>query len=85
MTFNPKNYAKRSDEVVANYEARRKWREENQHLALPFFVEGLRDYIPPVFPEEMAVIGAPSGDGKTNIMKIWNAQAQEAIDRKSVV
>ena len=79
MPFNPKAYALRSDEVVTNYEARKKWREENAHLALPFFVEGLRDKIPPIFPQEMAVIGAPSGDGKTNIMKLWHAQAQKAV------
>ena len=79
MPFNPKAYALRSDEVVTNYEARKKWREENAHLALPFFVEGLRDKIPPIFPQEMAVIGAPSGDGKTNIMKVWHAQAQKAV------
>jgi hypothetical protein len=79
MTFNPKHYAKRSDEVVANYEARKKWREENKHLALPFFIEGLRDYVPPIFPEEMAMIGAPSGDGKTKILKTWHRQAQKQI------
>jgi hypothetical protein len=79
MTFNPRNYAKRSDEVAENYEKREKWRDENKHLALPFFVEGLRELVPPVFPGEMAVIGAPSGDGKTNIMKVWHAQAQTAL------
>lgn len=79
MTFNPKNYAKRSDEVVENYEARKKWREENKHLALPFFIEGLRDYVPAIYPEEMAMIGAPSGDGKTKILKTWHRQAQKAI------
>lgn len=79
MTFNPKAYAQRSDEVAENYEARKKWREENKHLALPFFVEGLRGYVPDIYPEEMAVIGAPSGDGKTNIMKVWHAQQQKRI------
>src|SRR5258705_4596221 len=79
MTFNPQNYAKRSDQVVENYDARKKWREENKHLALPFFIEGLRDYVPPIYPEEMAVIGAPSGDGKTKILKTWHRQAQQSI------
>jgi len=79
MAFNPKTYAQRSDQVAESYEARQKWREENAHLALPFFVEGLRDYVPAIFPGEMAVIGAPSGDGKTKIMKTWHAQAQKAL------
>ena len=81
MTFNPKAYAKRSDEVAKNYEKREQWRKENAHLALPFFIEGLRDLVPPIFPEEMAMIGAPSGDGKTNILKVWHRQAQEAISQ----
>lgn len=79
MPFNPKAYVKRSDEVVANYAARKAWREENKHLALPFFVEGLRGQIPDIFPEEMAVIGAASGEGKSNVMRIWHEQAQQAL------
>lgn len=79
MTYNPKNYAKSSAEVAESYEARKKWREENKHLALPFFVEGLRELVPPIYPEEMAMIGAPSGDGKTKILKTWHRQAQEKI------
>lgn len=79
MTFNPQAYAQRSYQVAINYEERKKWREANKQLALPFFVEGLRDYVPALYPEEMAVIGAPSGDGKTNIMKVWHAQAQKAL------
>jgi len=79
MTFNPKNYAKRSDEVAENYEKREQWRKENEHLAVPFFIEGLRDQVPPIYPDEMAVIGAPSGDGKTNILKVWHAQIQESL------
>jgi replicative DNA helicase len=79
MTFNPKAYAQRSDQVAENYEKREKWREENKHLALPFFIEGLREYVPDIYPGEMAVIGAPSGDGKTKMLKTWHRQAQEKI------
>jgi hypothetical protein len=82
MPFNPKTYAVRSDQVVENYAAREKWREENKHLALPFFVKDLRGQIPDIFPEEMALIGAASGDGKTEIMKAWHAQAQQAIESR---
>jgi len=83
MTFNPKHYAKRSDEVAENLEAREKWRNENEHLALPFFIEGLRSYVPPIFPGEMAVIGAPSGDGKTKMMKDWHRQVQTSITKST--
>lgn len=79
MTFNPKAYVKKSDEVVENYKARKVWREENSHLALPFFVEGLREQIPPIYPEEMALIGAASGDGKSLILSIWREQAQKRL------
>lgn len=82
--FNPKAYAKRSGEVVESYQARKKWREENEHLALPFFIEGLRDLVPAIYPEEMAVIGAPSGDGKTKILKTWHRQAQERITQSGM-
>lgn len=83
MTFNPKAYVKRSDEVVSNYEARKKWREENSNLALPFFVEGLRGQIPDIYPEEMALIGAASGDGKSLILEIWRRQAQKRLQESS--
>lgn len=79
MTFNPKSYAKRSDQVVENYAARKKWREENKHLALPFFVKGLRGHIPDVYPEELAMIGAASGEGKSKSLAVWHNQAQQAI------
>jgi hypothetical protein len=79
MTFNPRAYAQRSDQVTENYEKREEWREENKHLALPFFIEGLREYVPAIYPGEMAVIGAPSGDGKTKMLKTWHRQAQEQI------
>lgn len=79
MTFNPQAYARRSDQVAESHEAREQWRKENAHLALPFFVEGLRGHVPAIFPGEMAIIGAPSGDGKTKMMKTWHAQAQKAL------
>lgn len=82
--FNPKHYAQRSDQVAENYEKREKWRKENEHLAIPFFIEGLRDYVPPIYPGEMAVIGAPSGDGKTKMMKTWHRQAQDAISKSGM-
>lgn len=79
MTFNPKAYVVRSDQNVEKYEARKVWREANKHLALPFFVEGLREYIPSVYPGELALIGAASGEGKSYSMGIWHAQAEAAL------
>ncbi len=79
MTFNPKAYVKKADEVVANHKARKAWREENKHLALPFFVEGLRGQVPDIFPEEFALVGAASGDGKSYILSKWREQAQKRL------
>lgn len=81
MTFNPKAYALRSDEVAERYKARQKWREENKHLALPFFVEGLRTEIPPIFPGEMGLVGTASGEGKSVILNTWHRQAQDALTK----
>lgn len=55
-------------------------REDNQHLALPFFVKELRGQIPDIYPGELGLIGAASGDGKTNIMGVWHAQVQAALE-----
>jgi len=79
MTFNPKAYVVTSQENVKKYEARKKWRDENKHLALPFFVEGLRDSVPSVYPEELALIGAASGEGKSYSLGVWHAQAEQAL------
>ena len=79
MTFNPKAYALHSDEVAERYEAREEWRKQNAHLALPFFVKELRDEVPPIFPGEMGMVGAASGEGKSVILNTWHRQAQDAI------
>lgn len=79
MTFNPKSYVIRSDANVEKYEQRKKWREENAHLSVPFFVEGLREMIPNVYPGEMALVGAASGEGKTYILEQWNEQIESAL------
>lgn len=81
MTFNPKAYIKRSDEAAVNYEKRKAWRDANKHLALPFFIDGLRDYVPDIYPEEMALVGAASGDGKSFILNQWREQAQARLQR----
>lgn len=85
MTFNPANYAKTSLEASASYDKRQAWREENKHLAIPFFVKGLRDQIPDVYPDEMVMIAAPSGEGKTKILKTWFGQIQESIGTRRAV
>jgi hypothetical protein len=79
MTFNPKAYTIRSDENVEKFQARKKWREENAHLSIPFFIEALRGQVPSVFPGELAMLGTASGEGKTFIIDQWNAQVEEAL------
>jgi len=78
-TFNPKAYVVKSSDNVEKYEARKKWRDENAHLALPFFVEGLRGHIPPVFPQELALLGAASGEGKSYALRIWHSQSERML------
>lgn len=80
MTFNPKAYVLRSDQVVQKHEERKAWREENKHLAIPFFVKGLRHYVPPVYPGELFLCGAASGEGKTVILSEWHRQMQKALE-----
>lgn len=79
MTFDPRNHIKTSQEAVESNEAYQAWKEENKHLALPFFIKGLQHLVPPIYPRQMGIVLAKSGDGKTNIMKKWHAQAQDAI------
>lgn len=79
MTFNPRNFIKTSQEAVISNEAYKQWKKDNEHLALPFFIKGLRDLVPPIYPRQMAIILAKSGDGKSKMMKDWHAQAQDAV------
>lgn len=85
MTFNPSNYAKTSTEANESYDQRETWRKENAHLAIPFFVKGLRGHVPDIYPNEMVMIGAPSSHGKTKILKIWHSQIQEQIGTRRAV
>lgn len=82
MTFNPSKYYLRSDQAQDKYEERRAFEKENQHLALPFFVEGLQSIIPPQYPSEMAVVGTASGEGKSLIMKAWHDATQVHVSKQ---
>lgn len=79
MTFNPKSYFLKADEAVDKYNERRAFEAENAHLAMPFFVEGLREMIPDQYPSEMAIVGTASGEGKSLIMKAWHDAVQEHV------
>lgn len=77
--MNSKAYVVTPVDNVEKYKARKKWRDENSHLAIPFFVEGLRDLVPNVYPGEMALIGAASGEGKTFSLDVWNEQVEAQL------
>jgi len=79
MTFNPKSYFLKADQAVDRYNERRAFEADNEHLAMPFFVEGLRDLIPPQYPSEMSIIGTASGEGKSLILKAWHDATQEHV------
>ena len=88
MTFNPKAYTLKAHEALDKYEERRKFEKDNAHLAMPFPVIGLQDKIPAQYPTEMAMLGAPSGDGKSLFMKFWHDFTQEHVTtqgRRAVV
>lgn len=82
MTFNPKAYTLRADQAVDKYEERRQFEKDNQHLAIPFPVAGLQEYIPPTYPTEMTMIGTASGDGKSTFIKFWQDFTQKHITEK---
>lgn len=72
----------RSDEAGDKYDERRLFEEENKHLAIPFPVEGLQDKIPPQYPTEMTMFGAPSGDGKSLFLKFVHQFIQLHVEKK---
>lgn len=82
MAFNPKAYALTARETLEKLDERIAFEKSNGHLALPFFVEGLRSHIPPLYPGDTAIILARSHEGKSNVLKSWANQHQDMITRE---
>lgn len=85
--FNPQSYFLRADQAVDRYNERRAFEENNKHLAIPFFVKGLQNMIPPQYPSEFSVVGTASGNGKSLIMKAWHDAVNEhvsALGRRAI-
>jgi len=83
MALNPAAYALTAQETLEKLDARRKFEKENNHLALPFPVEGLSEFIPPQHPGETAVILARSHEGKSTFLKSWMSDAEKHVTSKA--
>lgn len=82
MTFNPKSYVKTAEEMWQSKVAFDQFLKENEHLAMPFHVDGLEEIIPTQYPGEVAVYEARSHHGKSVAMKDMLFKAQKRIEGK---
>ena len=79
--FNPAAYSLTASQSAQKLDERRKFEKENAHLALPFFVAGLRDIVPPQYPGETSIILARSHEGKSTALKAWAALCEKEITK----
>lgn len=80
VTFNPRSFVKTAKQTWEDKLAFDKFIEENQHLAMPFHVEGLEHVIPPQFPGELAIYEARSHHGKSTALRDAAFKAQKRIE-----
>lgn len=92
MPFNPAAYSLTAAETLEKLDARRKFEQENRHLALPFPVEGLTrpgpdgkpvNLIPDQYPGEVSVVLARSHEGKSTFLKFWTDFAEKQVTAKA--
>lgn len=86
--FNPKAYVLTAQETLEKKKSRDAFVNSNQHLALPFPVEGLETVIPPIMPGEVGLVGGGSYHGKSLFQKFWMWKAQlklEETKRRAVI
>lgn len=82
MTFNPKNFVKTATETFEDKRAFDEFIKENQHLAMPFHVEGLEETVPPQYPGELAIYAGRSHHGKSTALRDAAFKAQKRIEGK---
>lgn len=82
MTFNPSLFVKTATETYADKQAFDKFIKENEHLAMPFHVEGLEGVVPPQFPGELAIYAGRSHHGKSTALRDVAFKAQKRIEGK---
>lgn len=80
MTFNPKSFVKTANQTWQDKLAFDQFIEENKHLAAPFHVEGLEEFVPPQFPGELAIYLARSHHGKSTALRDAAFKAQKRVE-----
>lgn len=80
MTFNPRPFVKTANQTWADKLAFDKFIKENDHLKMPFHVEGLEDLVPPQYPGELAIYLAKSHHGKSTALRDAAFKAQKRIE-----
>jgi hypothetical protein len=88
MEFNASAYVLTAQETLDKKKALDAFIKENQHLALPFPVDGLEKLIPPIMPGQVGLIGGGSYHGKSLFAKYWMWKAQldlEETKRRAVI
>lgn len=80
MTFNPRHFVKTAKQTWDDKVAFDKFIAENQHLAMPFHIDGLEHLIPPQYPGELAIYAARSHHGKSTALRDAAFKAQRRIE-----
>lgn len=80
MTFKPEKFVKTANEIWQEKLAYDKFIAENQHLAMPFHVEGLEKIVPPQYPGELAIYEAKPFHGKSTALRDAAFKAQKRIE-----
>lgn len=80
MTFNPKQFVKTASDTFEDSQAFDQFIRENEHLALPFHIEGLENVVPPQYPGELAIYAGRSHHGKSTAMRDAAFKAQMRIE-----
>lgn len=80
MTFNPKAFVKTAAQTFEDKQAFDQFIAENEHLAMPFHIEGLENVVPPQFPGELAIYVGRSHHGKSTALRDAAFKAQKRIE-----
>jgi len=83
MAFNPAVYSLTPTQAAEKMDKRLAFEAENNHLALPFFVENLQEIVPAQYPGDTAIVLADSGTGKSTILKSWAAICETQVSKQA--
>jgi hypothetical protein len=78
--FNPKNFVKTAAQTWDDKVAYDEFIKANEHLAMPFHVEGLESILPHQYPGQLAVYVGRSHHGKSTALRDATFKAQKRIE-----